>query len=223
MEMLLLNPLKVQTVISKRLAILGASGHGKVIADLAEQLGYIVQFYDDAYPNKSMIEHWPIEGTFDDLLLLDSTQVDVVVAIGHNQTRQQKITLLLDEGFTLPTLVHLSATVSQYSKIQQGSVVFAGAVVNAFAHIGKGVIINSSAVVEHDCLIGDFSHICPNAALAGGVIVGTGCWLGIGSQVKQLVELGDHCFVGAGSTVLKNIPSHVTAFGSPAIVMRHHK
>jgi len=206
----------------KKLAILGASGHGKVVADLAEQLGYSIKFYDDAYPNKTMIEHWPIEGTFDDLLMLDNTQTDVAVAIGYNRTRQQKIALLLDEDFTIPTLIHPSAVVSQYAKMQQGCVVFAGAVVNAFAYIGKGVIINSSAVVEHDCLIGDFSHICPNTALAGGVIVGTGCWLGIGSQVKQLVELGDYCLIGAGSTVLKNIPSHVTAFGSPAIVIRHH-
>ena len=31
----------------KTLAILGASGHGKVIADIAEQLGFCVSFYDD--------------------------------------------------------------------------------------------------------------------------------------------------------------------------------
>ena len=96
-------------------------------------------------------------------------------------------------------------------------VVFAGAVINAFAKVGVGCIINSAAVVEHDCSIGDFTHICPNTALAGGVTVGSKSWIGIGSQVKQLVVIGSNCLIGAGSTVVKNIPDNVTAFGSPAV------
>ena len=210
----------------KKLAIVGASGHGKVVADIAEQLGFTVSFYDDAYPKKKHIEHWPIKGTCADLIALNNSTVtpsnDVVVAIGNNDIRQQKIKLLQQNGFNLATLTHPTAVISKYSKIAPGTVIFAGAIINAFANIGVGCIINTAAVIEHDCSIGDFSHICPNVVLAGGVSVGTKSWVGIGSQVKQLITIGDNCLIGAGSTVVKNMPSNITAFGSPAVVIKSH-
>lgn len=207
--------------MNKDLAIVGASGHGKVVADIAEQLGFIVKFYDDAHPSKTHIEHWAIQGTCADLIALQNQSPtcsnDVVVAIGNNEIRQQKIQLLQQSSFNLITLIHPTAVISKYAVIAQGCVVFAGAVINAFAKVGVGCIINSAAVVEHDCSIGDFTHICPNTALAGGVTVGSKSWIGIGSQVKQLVAIGSNCLIGAGSTVVKNIPDNVTAFGSPAV------
>ncbi|MEO3682801.1 acetyltransferase [Shewanella vesiculosa] len=208
----------------KILSIVGASGHGKVIADIAEQLGFTINFYDDAYPNKTHIEHWLIHGTCADLVSLNNADItlshNVVVAIGNNDIRQQKIHLLQQNGFNLISLIHPNAIVSQYASIASGTVVFAGAVINAFATVGVGCIINTAAVVEHDCFIANFAHICPNVALAGGVSVGSKSWIGIGTQVRQLIKIGDNCLIGAGSTVVKNISNNVTAFGSPAVTRK---
>ncbi|MDN5843803.1 MAG: hypothetical protein L0H54_10205, partial [Alcaligenaceae bacterium] len=47
----------------KRLAILGASGHGKVVAEAALAAGWdTVDFYDDAWPAKRRIGKWVISG-----------------------------------------------------------------------------------------------------------------------------------------------------------------
>jgi acetyltransferase-like isoleucine patch superfamily enzyme len=99
-------------------------------------------------------------------------------------------------------------------------VVFAGAVINAFAEIAKGCIINTSAVIEHDTKVGEYAHICPNVALAGAVNIGACCWVGIGSQVIQLITVGEHTLIGAGSVVVKSLPANVTAFGTPAVIVK---
>ena len=209
--------------MSKELAIVGASGHGKVVADVAEQLGFIIKFYDDAHPNKTTIDHWPILGSTSDLIASYHKNVElfnnVIVAIGNNDIRCQKIKQLQDKGFNLITLIHPSALVSRYAEIENGTVIFPRAVINAFARIGLGAIINTGSIVEHDCIVGDYAHISPNVSLSGGVEVGSKCWIGVGSQVKQLVKIGNNTIIGAGSTVLSDIPSDVTAVGSPAKVI----
>jgi sugar O-acyltransferase (sialic acid O-acetyltransferase NeuD family) len=206
--------------MSKKIAIVGASGHGKVVADLAELLGYQVCFFDDAYPDQKHIEHWPVVGDFQQLITLKNQYSHAVVAIGNNNIRQQKIEQLFTHQFILPTLIHPSAQISYYARTYDATVILAGAVVNAFARIGTGCIINSLAVIEHDCKLADYIHICPNTALAGGVLVGDKSWIGIGASVIQLISIGSNVTVGAGTVVIKNISDNVTVCGVPAKVIK---
>jgi len=203
--------------MNKPLAIIGASGHGKVVADVAELLGYTVYFYDDEFHKTAFMEHWPVLGNTNNLIETKHT-INVVVAIGNNEIREQKTDLLKEAGFNFPSLVHPSAIVSKYANVGFGSVIFANAVISAFTKIGSGCIINTGAIVDHDCKVGNFVHISPNSALAGGVSIGEKSWIGIGSCIKQLVHIGENTNIGAGSTVLQNIPDNVTAFGSPCVV-----
>jgi sugar O-acyltransferase (sialic acid O-acetyltransferase NeuD family) len=204
----------------KLIAIVGASGHGKVVADLAEILGYQVAFFDDAYPEKSQVEHWPILGDTQSLIEQKHVYKNVVVAIGFNNIRRQKTQLLTAEGFNFPCLIHPDARVSRYSRVGDGSVVLSSAIINAFSLIGEGCIINTAAVIEHDCMIGGFSHICPKATVAGTCSFGEEVWFGVGSCTRQLIKIGDRSIIGAGSVVVKDIAIDVTAYGNPAKQVR---
>lgn len=201
----------------KSCAILGASGHGKVIAEIAELNGYHnIVFFDDRWPSLKSVEHWPVSG--DTITLISNVkEYDLtVVAIGHNATRCSKQYELSQAGATFGVLVHPSAVISKYTSINAGSVVMANAVVNPFSHIGASCIINTGSTVDHDCKLDKGVHISPGVNLAGGVEVGKNTWIGIGSQVKQLVVIGCDSVVGAGSTVVNNVPNFKTVVGSPA-------
>lgn len=200
-----------------RLAILGASGHGKVIADMALLLGYTdVVFFDDAWPTKSSAGRWSVIGTIETLLGSMADFDAVIVGIGDNRIRLEKHVLLAAVGAPLVTLVHPAAMVSDFAQIGIGSVICAGAVVNMDAILSAAVILNTGATVDHDCRLADGVHIAPGANLSGDVHVDVSSWVGVGACVKQGVHIGSDVMVGAGAVVVADIPDGVIVVGNPA-------
>jgi sugar O-acyltransferase (sialic acid O-acetyltransferase NeuD family) len=204
----------------KKIAILGCGGHAKVVAEIAEFNLYDITFFDDEWPKLSNFEHWCVSGDTKLLLTIAKDFDLVVVAIGHNNTRYTKQLELTSAGAKFGILAHPKSVISKYARIKEGSVIMANAVVQPFSVIGECSIINTSAIIEHDCNLAHGVHVSPNSSIAGGVQIGKNSWIGIGSQVKQLVRVGNNTIIGAGSTVLSDIPSDVTAFGSPAKVVK---
>lgn len=200
-----------------KLALLGASGHGKVVAEIAELIGYDeVVFFDDAWPEKNKIGPWLIKGDTRTLVECKDEYGSCFVSIGNNIIRQKKQKELSQNGLPIASLIHPSAIVSRYSIIGTGVVIMAGATINAFSNIGNGCIINTGATVDHDCILGDFVHVSPGANLAGDVRVSTCSSVGIGVSIKQGITIGANSIVGAGAAVVADVPSFVVAVGVPA-------
>lgn len=201
----------------KCLAILGASGHGKVVADIAESCGWDnIVFFDDAWPSLQDNAHWPVVGDTDSLLV-QLTQFDgVIVGIGNNIIRQLKTRALHDAGAKIVSLVHPEATVSRYASLGNGSVVMAGVVINVDVVTGQGAILNTGCSIDHDTILGDFVHISPGARLAGSVQIGDLSWVGIGASVRQLVCIGQKVTVGASAAVVNHVLDGLTVVGVPA-------
>ena len=201
----------------KRLAILGASGHGKVVAEIAQLEGYDeIVFFDDAFSKVKKNGVWQISGNTEALITSVSEFTGCIVAIGENSIRLSKSILLINKGAALVNLVHPSAVISSYSQVGIGSVVMANAVINPFAQLGIACIVNTSSTIDHDCVIGDGVHISPGVNIAGAVTVGHRSWLGIGSSFKQGITIGQGTCIGAGAAVISNIGDNVTAVGLPA-------
>lgn len=197
----------------KRLAIIGASGHGKVVAEIAELLGwYSIDFFDAKWPGLSQISKWPVIGDDREYMNRADEYSGVFVAIGDNLIRSQ----IIEQVEARISLVHPSAVISSSAVLGKGVVVMAGAVVNADVRIANGCIINTGATIDHDCSIGAYCHISPGVNIAGGVTIGTKSWIGIGSSIIQCKTIGNSVVVGAGAAVISDIPDNVTAVGVPA-------
>jgi len=199
------------------IAILGASGHGKVVADIAELNGYKkISFFDDAWPEKSQLDSWTITGNSIQLIERLSEFSACIVAIGNNVIRIQKLNELHRYNATIISLIHPNAVVSRYADVASGTVIMANAVVNPAVQIGQGCIVNTAATIDHDCIIADGVHVSPGVHLAGNIKIGEYSWLGIGCSVKQGLTIGCHVVIGVGAAVVTNIDDGCVAVGVPA-------
>lgn len=198
--------------MSKKLVIIGASGHGKVIADIAIKNGYeIVGFLDDNDAIQSILG-FPVLGKVEDVPKYQGT-CEFVIAIGDNVIRK-KIAEQYDVEWA--TLIHPSAVIGMGVQIGKGSVVMANAVINPSAKVGQHCIINTGAIIEHDNVLADYVHVSPKVALAGTVCIGEGTHIGIGASVKNNLEIVGEVVVGAGAVVVKDICEKGVYIGVPA-------
>lgn len=200
--------------MSKSVVIIGASGHGKVIADIIVNSGdKVLGFLDDAddVQGKKIIG-FPVLGKIADYD--NHRDCEFVIAIGNPYIRE-KIAIELPVKWY--TAIHPTAVISSLDvEIGEGTVIMANAVVNPSARIGKHCIINTGAIVEHDNILEDYVHLSPNVTLAGIVKVGKSTHIGAGSCTKQVLNIASDCIIGAGSVIVKDITESGTYVGVPA-------
>lgn len=198
---------------SRKVVIIGASGHGKVVADIIQKSGdRVVGFLDDNPSIGKKFVGFPVLGIVDDYEKYDIAEF--VIAIGNAKIRERIARKLSDVSWY--TAIHPTAVISDMDvEIGHGSVVMANAVINAGARIGEHCIINTSAVVEHDNRIADFVHISVGAKLAGTVSIGKRSWVGIAACVSNNINVCDDCMIGAGAVVVKDIEERGTYVGVP--------
>lgn len=207
--------------------ILGGGGHARMVIDVLQRSGiaipYAVLDRDRSLWNEQLLGV-PIlggDGLLQDLVSRGVTHFVVGVgSVGDNQPRRRLFELGLAHGLVPMTVQHPSASLSQWTQVGPGSVLFPAAVVNTGAVLGANVIINTGAIVEHDCVIGDHVHIATGARLASTVTVGEGSHIGIGATVRQCIRIGRAAIVGAGAVVVNDVPNDVVVVGVPARILR---
>lgn len=199
----------------KHLIILGAGGHGRVIADLAERTGQFssIEFLDDA--RKESQGNIKVIGPIRDYEnhLKDAC---FIVAIGNAYVRESLQRQLQSVGAEIATLIHPTAIIGRNVEIGVGTVVMPGSVINCDVRIGEGVIVNTSSSIDHDCIINDFVHVSVGAHLAGTVNVGTRSMIGAGATVINNVSICDDIVVGAGAVVISSLKEDGIYVGVPA-------
>ncbi len=206
--------------------IIGAGGHGQVVADLLLEMGEdVVGFTDiDSARHAATILGVPVLGGDEVLDGFAPHAVNLALGIGAAgddligalAARQVIAKRLQGQGYSFPALVHLDAIVGRGCVLGDGTQLMAGAVVQAGTHIGAFAIVNSRACVDHDCRIATGVHIAPGATLGGNVDVGEGAYIGIGAAVVHGVRIGRGALIGAGAAVLEDVKDATCVVGVPA-------
>ena len=201
----------------KTLYIVGAGGHGRVVADIARLNGYDdIRFLDDAeHPE---LKRYVVVGSTE--VLSRVSPGEVFIAVGDNFVRERLFHQAEELGWQLPKLIHPKAVLADSVTLGKGVAVMAGAVVNPDAVIEDGCILNTGATVDHDDCIGAFSHVSVGAHLAGTVRVGRHVCIGAGAVVKNNCSITSNCVVGAGAVVVKNIEDAGVYVGVPVKLMK---
>ncbi|MBA2796624.1 acetyltransferase [Streptococcus porcinus] len=195
-----------------KLIIIGASGHGKVVAEIASLNGYKdIAFLDD-FSTETHCAGFPIVGKTDDIPNFKNCKF--FIGIGSNLIRE-RISRLIDD-FEVVTLIHPSATISKAVEVGKGTVIMAGTVVNTNTKIGNYCIINTSTSVDHDCILENYSHVSVGSHVAGTVFIGSKVWIGAGSVISNNVNIFPEIFIGTGTVVIKNLTEKGTYVGNPA-------
>ena len=200
--------------MNKRVIIVGAGGHAKVVADIVRKSSdEVVGFLDDDATRIGM-EFFgsKILGKCMDYRRY-ADDCSFILALGNNATRKRLSEEMQCRWYTA---IHPSAVLGENSQIGEGCCIAAGAVINPNAKIGKHTIINSCAVAEHDVEIGDYTHLSPNSTVCGMTKIGALAWIGAGSTVIQGLSVCDGVTVGAGSVVIRSLEEAGTYVGAPA-------
>jgi sugar O-acyltransferase (sialic acid O-acetyltransferase NeuD family) len=200
-----------------RIAIMGAGGHAKVVADaiLAGGQHQIFGFFDDdASLWRNEILGFPVMGPIDSWR---SHSMDAfVIGIGDNANRKKIFGHLKSAGAKFATVTHPRATIAKGVALGEGTVVFANAVVNSDTSIGPDGILNTSCTVDHDCIVGAHTHLAPGVNVTSEVLIGEGVFAGTGVKIIPRVRIGDWAIIGAGSVVIRDIHEAAKVAGVPA-------
>ena len=211
--------------MTEGLLIVGAGGHGKVVADAAQKQGTWKQiaFLDDAYPATTRVIGLAVLGRTNDAEQSLLRYPDAAVAIGNADIRLDLLERLEQLGFDLPVIQHPAATVSPHARVGPGCVICAQGVVNPDAELDRGCIVNTAATVDHDCRLGAGVHVAPGAHIGGGVRVGERSWIGIGASVHAYLTIGAGVTVDAGAAVVSDVSDDQIVAGAPVTIAPRSK
>lgn len=198
----------------KKVVIIGAGGHAKVIADIILKSGdKVIGFLDDNQKIGTQVLDYKVIGNINDIANINKNYY-YVIGIGDSKSRYEIYNKYRNIKYY--TAVHPSAVIAKDVIIGTGTVIMANAVINNCTCIGDFCIINTACVIEHNSIIGNFVHISPTSTLSGTVKVCDFVHIGTGTKVKNNININKKCIIGVGSVIIKDIDEEGIYVGVPA-------
>ena len=217
----------------KKIFIIGAGVSGMNIFQILTDINSSIYGPEKEYEIKGYIDENPelkdadlfgkkIFIGFDSVGEKDFSDCYVISAIGSPKNRERLLTQAIELGFNIDTVIHPSAQVSPYAKIGKGVIICQNCLIQPFAEIGNFCYIHAGTVIGPKVKLGSSCTINSLVAISARTQIGKHCYIGVGTSTIQRMRIGEGTTVGANSVVVEGLPSHVTAVGVPAKVIKKH-
>jgi sugar O-acyltransferase (sialic acid O-acetyltransferase NeuD family) len=205
----------------EKILILGIGHNTAVYVELAELLGYEIEglYHYKKGMTGQVFYGYPVLGCNDELFSADDlSQWNFVLSMGDNAIRSSLGREIRKRHGKLPTMIHPTASVSKYAKLDEGVVVGSQATIQANAIIMQDSVISFNSSVTHDAIIEEAVYISGHSIVGAYTTVCRNSFIGMGSVVVsgKVKTVGENSIVGAGSVVIKDVEKNSTVVGNPA-------
>jgi len=206
-----------------RLLIVGAGGHGCVVAETAIRSGLWSDVFhlDDLLERPQLDVGTRVLGSISDLTTLGTANDQFVIGVGDNASRLRLFEDLKNR-MRAASVIASESLVSQTVSVADGCVIMPGVVVNAAVVLGQACVLNTSCIIEHGVKLDSAVHVGPGAILGGDVEVGTRSFIGMGAKVLPGVSLGQDVILGAGAVAVSDLYEPGAYVGVPAKPIMAH-
>lgn len=201
----------------KPIVIIGAGGHGKVLAAALLRTRTPIQGFVDADPalwGASVLGLTVLGG--DEVLTSDMLLVNGIGSTGRPARRREMFERMKEKGFSFASVIDPTAIIGPEVQIAEGAQVLAGVVLQPGVFVGRNSIVNTRASIDHDASLGAHVHVAPGAVLSGNVIVGDEVHIGTGACVRQGARIGSGSVIGVGAAVVSDVAENSLVAGVPA-------
>ena len=201
--------------------IYGAGGLGVEVLDLCHRTGQFsernILFVDDVRYGENVLGI-PIVSF--DYAASHFPSSDMILASGEPAGRRNMYARAKSVGFSLPTVIDASATVSQYCEIGEASIICAGCTIAARSKIGTNVLINVDSIVGHDVTVENSAVLASKVNTGGWCRIASGAMVGMGALIRPRINIGENSLITIGASVFADVPADVTVVGNPARISR---
>lgn len=215
----------------KKIIILGTGGNSIDILDAINEINLISKKYDcigflddDISKKGNNIFGVEVLGSINDANKFSDTYfINGIGNSGNFINKQNIIKRSLVEPDRFETIIHPSSSVSSFSKIGKGSVIFQNVTVCSNVDIGAHVAVLPNSIVSHDVKIRNYSTIAGGVCISGNSIIGESSYIGTNSSIRENLSIGNKCLIGMGSNILSNVDDSTVYFGNPAMLKKRIK
>lgn len=200
--------------------VIGAKGLAKEILQILEENEEVdnLAFFDDVNINEvsQLYDNYPILRT--DLEVEEHFETDdrFTLGLGNPKLRKELCARFEKLGGQLTSVIDKSTIKGNYTKIEEGCTLMAGAKLSNGVKLGKALLAYYSVIITHDVEVGDFVELSPGCKLLGHVKVEDEVQVGAGAVILPRLRIGKGAIIGAGAVVTKDVQADAVMVGNPA-------
>jgi sugar O-acyltransferase (sialic acid O-acetyltransferase NeuD family) len=207
--------------MSKRLAIIGSSDLGQLIAHHASvNCGFeIAGYYDDFNTSKLSRDNYPVLGTIENIEKdFAAKKMDcLMIAIGYRHMDfRERVYERFAGKIPFASVIHPSTNMDSSVKIAEGCFILPGCVLDMNVVLHANVLLNTGCVIAHDSEIMAHSFLSPAVKVAGFTKVSRKCVIGINATLIDNIVIHEGIQVGGGAVVVGNLDEKGLYVGIPA-------